>query len=314
MWHRRRVFCAFLKDLATARAVFLCEGTDWLSHVPIRKETAVVQLWHGCGAFKRFGLSVGESDFGASTEYQKKYPFHSHYTLVTVSSPEVVWAYEEAMGYSEESGVVQPTGVSRTDVFFDKAFLQAAEEHLLAAVPQAEGKRVILYAPTYRGPIKKAVSPDVLDLEKLCSAVGEDSILLIKHHPFVKARTSIPESCREFAFDVTDSLTIEELLCVSDLCITDYSSLVFEFSLLERPIVFLAYDLEDYFDYRGFYYDYETFSPGPIVKTTEELIEALTHPDEHFDPARVRAFRQKFMASCDGHATERILDHIGLTT
>lgn len=242
----------------------------------------------------------------------KKYPFHSHYSLVTVSSPEVVWAYAEAMGYSEDSNVIQPTGVSRTDVFFDKSFLRAAREHLLTAVPQAVGKRVLLYAPTFRGHIKYASSPDKLDLEKLLLTLGKNTVLLIKHHPFVKQRPPIPVVCRDFAFDVTDSLTIEDLLCVSDLCVSDYSSLIFEYSLFERPMVFLAYDLEDYFDWRGFYYDYESFVPGPIVKTTEELIEILSHPDEHFDPERVRAFRQKFMSACDGHATERILKRVGL--
>lgn len=121
-WHQRKVFIRFLGDLATARAVFLCEGTDYLSHIPIRKETEVVQLWHGCGAFKRFGWSIGNLKFGASLDYLRQYPFHSHYSMVTVSSPEVVWAYAEAMGYSVNSGIIQPIGVSRTDVFYDEFF------------------------------------------------------------------------------------------------------------------------------------------------------------------------------------------------
>ncbi|MBQ5969559.1 MAG: CDP-glycerol glycerophosphotransferase family protein [Clostridia bacterium] len=309
---QRKVFRRFLKDLATARALFLDEGTDLLSHVPVRKETAVIQLWHGCGAFKKFGLSVADRKFGADADYMKDHPFHSHYSLVTVSSPEVVWAYAEAMGYPEGSGVIRPTGVSRTDVFFDEMFLRSAKEHLLAAVPQAKGRRVLLYAPTFRGNIREAAAPTVLDIASLQAAVGEGSVLLIKHHPHVRHRPPVPESCRTFAFDVTDSLTIEDLLCVSDVCISDYSSLVFEYSLFERPMVFLADDLDDYFDWRGFYYDYRELAPGPVVQTTAELIDVLTHPDTHFDVARVRAFKEKFMSACDGHATARILDDIGL--
>ena len=133
---------AFVRDLATAGVLYLDEGTDILSHVPVRAETQVVQLWHGCGAFKKFGRSVAEKQFGASADYMDTHPFHSHYSLVTVSSPDVMWAYEEAMEYPRETGVVQPLGVSRTDVFFDKAFLDSAKQNLLRLVPQSAGKRV----------------------------------------------------------------------------------------------------------------------------------------------------------------------------
>jgi CDP-glycerol glycerophosphotransferase (TagB/SpsB family) len=71
-------------------------------------------------------------------------------------------------------------------------------------------------------------------------------------------------------------------------------------------MLFFAYDLEDYFDWRGFYYDYETLAPGPIVTTTEDLVAQLKQIDT-LDLTKVRAFRERFMSSCDGHATERIL-------
>lgn len=301
---------AFVRDLATAGALFLDEATDILSHVEMRKETQVVQLWHGCGAFKKFGRSVAEKQFGASADYMDTHPFHKHYTLVTVSSPDVMWAYEEAMEYPRACGVVQPVGVSRTDVFFDESFLLRAKQTLLAVVKQSEGKRVLLYAPTFRGEIMDAYAPDVLDFEAMRAALGKDWVLLCKHHPHVKHRPVIPEGCRDFAFDVTDTMTIEDLLCVADVCISDYSSLVFEYALFERPMLFLAYDLEDYFDYRGFYYDYHELAPGPVVRDTAGVIDFVQHLNEQFDLARVQAFKQKFMSSCDGHATERIIQKV----
>ncbi len=301
---------AFVRDLATAKVLFLDEGTDILSHVEMRPETQVVQLWHGCGAFKKFGRSVAEKQFGASADYMDTHPFHKHYTLVTVSSPDVMWAYEEAMEYPRESGVVQPLGVSRTDVFFDEGFRRRAKETLLSLVQQSAGKRVLLYAPTFRGEIMDAYAPDVLDFEMLNAALGEDWVLLCKHHPHVKHRPVIPNGCRGFAFDVTDTMTIEELLCVADVCISDYSSLVFEYALFEKPMLFLAYDLADYFDYRGFYYDYHELAPGPVVQDTAGVIDFVQHLDEQFDLSRVQAFREKFMSSCDGHATERIIQTV----
>ena len=138
--------------------------------------------------------------------------------------------------------------------------------------------------------------------------LGNEYVLLMKHHPLVRKRPKIPEVCADFARDVTDEMTIEDLLCVSDICISDYSSLVFEYSLFERPMIFLAHDLEEFFDWRGFYYDYFELTPGPVFKSTTEVIEYIQNIDRLFDKERVRAFREKFMSSCDGHATERIMD------
>ena len=139
-------------------------------------------------------------------------------------------------------------------------------------------------------------------------ALGDEYFLLLKHHPFVKKRPEIPENCQDFAMDVTKELDIDKLLCVSDVCISDYSSLIFEYSLFERPMIFFAYDLDEYFDWRGFYYNYDDLTPGPIVKTTEEIIDYIQNLNTRFNPSQVHAFREKFMSACDGHATDRILE------
>ena len=215
------------------------------------------------------------------------------------------------MGKERNGQAVRATGLSRTDVFFDPAFLEAARERVCSRFP-LNGRRILLYAPTFRGRVAHAQGPDGLDISALAAGLRDQWVLLIKHHPFVKgnARQPIPEDCKDFAFDVSDSFTIEDLLCVSDLCITDYSSLIFEYSLFERPMVFFAYDLADYEDWRGFYYPYEELTPGPVLSTTEQLVDYIRYVDERFDPEVVSAFREKFMSACDGHATERILDFL----
>lgn len=297
-----------LKDMATAKYVFFDEATNITSHVKFRKETVITQLWHGCGAFKKFGYSTADAIFGASRKDMDKYPFNRGYTNVTVSSPEVIWAYEEAMNYSRESGVVKALGSSRTDIFYDEEFIKKAYETLYSLMPEAKGKKVILYAPTFRGRVAKAKTPNVLSPEFMKYVLGDEYVLLTKHHPLVRKRPQIMEVCSDFARDMTDDMTIEDLLCVSDICISDYSSLVFEYSLFEKPMIFLAHDLENFFDWRGFYYDYFELAPGPVVKSTTEIIDYIQNIDERFDKERVHAFREKFMSSCDGHATERIMD------
>ncbi|MBQ4208506.1 MAG: CDP-glycerol glycerophosphotransferase family protein [Clostridia bacterium] len=299
---------AMLADIATAKYVFFDEATNVNGCFKMRPETVVTQLWHGCGAFKKFGFSTADAIFGATRKEMEKYPFNRNYTRVTVSSPEVVWAYEEAMQYSHESGVVQPLGSSRTDIFYDQKVIDRAYRNLYALMPQAKGKKVILYAPTFRGRVARATTPRVLIPEFMKYVLGDEYVLLFKHHPLVRKRPKITDYCADFAMDVTDTMTIEDLLCVADVCISDYSSLVFEYSLFEKPMIFLAHDLEDFFDWRGFYYDYSELAPGPIVQNTTGVIDYILHLEERFDRARVHEFRRKFMSACDGHATERIME------
>ena len=298
---------AMLKEIGDAKYVFLNDACDVTSCIDMRTETVMTQLWHGCGAFKKFGMSTAEKIFGADRATLEKYPNYRNLKYVTVSSPEVVWAYEEAMDLKPEDHIVRPVGVSRTDIFYDENFRKEAAQKLKNVFPASEGKKVILYAPTFRGRVKKAKSPDCLDIRYLKESFGDRYVLVIKHHPFVKEQPKVPEDCADFAKNVTDTMNIEDLICVSDVCISDYSSLIFEYALFERPMLFFAYDLDNYFDWRGFYYPYDELAPGPIVTTNKEIVAYIQSLKGGFDPTRVRQFKEKFMGACDGHATEKIL-------
>lgn len=297
---------ALMGQLAEARYVFICESIEAISCVDLRSETVVANLWHGPGAFKRFGMSTADKIFGGDRAEKLRFPQNRNNALVSVSSPEVVWAYVEALGLEETPEVVQALGTSRTDVFFDEEFLAQAKSTLRTVLPSGDTRKVVLYAPTFRGRVSFASPPDALDLSAMQQALGHDFVVLIKHHPHIATPPPVPKVCANFAFDVTHTLPIDVLLAGADVCVTDYSSLVFEYSLFDRPMAFFAYDLDDFDDWRGFYYPYEDFVPGPIVKTTAELIAFLQHLDEQFDPAQVKEFRTKFMEACDGHATARI--------
>lgn len=294
-----------LKELATAKYVFVDDASLILSSIPLRKETVAINLWHACGAFKKFGRSTAELKFGSSAATLDKYPNYGNLTHVTVSSPEVIWAYEEAMHLPK--GIVKATGVSRTDQFYDKEFVESRKQKLYEIMPEAKGKKVILYAPTFRGHVATASSPDRIDFERFCRELDNEYVIVCKHHPFVKNPPIIPEELQHFARDLTKYLSIEDLLCCADICISDYSSLVFEYSLFEKPMIFYAYDYDNYCDWRGFYYDYSEFTPGPVVQTEDELLNSIKNIDTQFDKQKVIDFKEKFMGSCDGHATERII-------
>ena len=300
-----------IKDMADARCVFLSDANDIVSSVTLRPATDIVQLWHACGAFKKWGMSIADKKFGATREGMQAHPYYGNLSLVTVSSPEVEWAYREAMMLENTPEVVQPLGVSRTDVFFDSEFLAGAKDAVLEAVPGINGRKIILYAPTFRGHVKDAVGPDEMDIRAMKERLGDEYALLIKHHPFVSNPPAIPKGCEDFAF-MLQGFPIDKLLATADVCITDYSSIIFEYSLFGRPMAFFAPDIADYDDWRGFYYDYDELTPGPVFAETQGLVEWIDGLSQGFDDTEVQAFREKFMSACDGHATERILEYIGL--
>lgn len=300
--------CSMIWDMAVARCVFISESNSVFGAFKLRKGTKLVQLWHACGAFKKWGYSVAEKSFGDDKKELDTFCGHRNYDLVPVSGKAVCWAYEEAFGLENRPGIIKPLGVSRTDAYFSEERRKEAFKHLRQFGFPIKDRKIILYAPTFRGDIEHAKAPDQLDLHIL-SRLKEQYVFMIKNHPFVKERMVIPKQYQDFCVEVTDELSIEDLLITADICVTDYSSIVFEYSLLQKPILFFAYDLEDYYDERGFYYPYESFVPGPIVKSTEGLVSELGRI-EQFDRKKLSDFCKQYMGGCDGHSTKRILEYV----
>ena len=210
-----------------------------------------------------------------------------------------------------DSGILVPVGVSRTDRFYDPKLEEGSRAKLLEEFPQIGNKKIIFYAPTYRGRTSKAKAPKALDVNAMAQALGDEYVLLIKHHGFAAAdRPVIPEGLENtFAFDMNKNtvLGIEALLSLADICVTDYSSIGFEYALLERPLIFFAFDLDEYMDQRGMYWDYDEITPGPVCRTTEEMVDYIENLDERFDLAEIQAFKEKYVGACDGHSTERTI-------
>lgn len=301
--------CRLLYDMSNAKLVFCNESNSAFGSFRLRANTNLVQLWHACGAFKKWGQSVVDKKFGDDQKNFNRYNGHKNYTLVPVSGNAVCSIYEEAFGLPQQSGIVKPFGVSRTDVFFREAEKKMAYEKLHSvrqALCKEEKRKVVLYMPTFRGSIKNAKTPNQFDVKKFCQTYKKQYILLIKQHPFVKEPYSIPEQCKDSCIEISNQMTTQELLMVADCMVTDYSSVVFEYSLMNKPMIFFAFDLEEYYDERGFYYPYEEFVPGQIAKSMEELLECFENLSDDFQ-GQVKEFREKYMNGCDGHATQRIL-------
>ncbi|HEU4571830.1 MAG TPA: CDP-glycerol glycerophosphotransferase family protein [Candidatus Limnocylindrales bacterium] len=296
--------------LARARLFVVDDYFFPLYAVRPRRRTTVVQVWHACGALKKFGYSVADKTFGAEEAITSRVRIHSHYDVCLVSSGAAVPAYAEAFGQPPER-FVSSLGIPRTDLLVHPEAAAAARDAVRRRYGIADGRRVILWTPTFRGDrITEARADESLDLGTLRAALGEDHVLLVRLHPFVRASFSVPPGCEDFAIDVSDHPSINELMLASDVLVTDYSSTVFEFALLERPIALFAPDLEAYERERGFYVDYRTAMPGPVFETTEPLAAWLR--SGAFDLERVRAFAREWFDVADGHATERFIERVVL--
>ena len=295
---------------ARSAVVFISDNFDPLyAHKP-RKGTRVVQLWHACGAFKKWGYSTLDSEWGDSRRMWEIFPKHTSYTDVFVSSSDVIPYYAEAFNCSKD--IIRPLGTPRTDVFFDNAFVDSGRQRLTEAIPGIGGRKIILYAPTFRGSSPTdAYNEKKIDYQKFKDALGNEYALVLKYHPFTYGKDNFTpeeqEKYGDFVYLCPPEIGIDTAMCAADILISDYSSLIFEYSLLDRPMIFFAYDLEEYEHSRDYYFPYKDFVPGPIVKNDDELLGCILNGT---GTDKVEKFREKFMSACDGESTRRISDFI----
>ena len=207
-----------------------------------------------------------------------------------------------------EQEAVIPTGLPRIDTFLDPAEQAGRGRSAYEAFPALEGKRVIMFAPTFRGRGASQAHYDYsrIDFQALYGLCGEDTVVAFRMHHFIHEPVPIPDSMRDRFIDVSEYRNGNDLLLVTDLLITDYSSIIFEFSLLERPMLFFAYDEEVYSAVRGFHRPYKETAPGKVCHTFDELLDAIRTED--FELERGAAFRDENFDVIDTHSSDRVID------
>jgi CDP-ribitol ribitolphosphotransferase len=292
--------------LARADVILLDDYQPAIYQLGLNPDVRVIQLWHAWGAFKTVGYSrIGKP--GGPNPYSS---VHKNYTFATVSSAHEVPFYAEAFGLPEAS--VVPTGTPRMDQFLDPRNQEAGRERALSAFPAARGRRVILFAPTFRGDgATQAQYPmEVLDLPALHALATElDAVVILKMHPFVDARLTLEPSQADRLLDASGStIDVNDLLLIADVLVTDYSSLIFEYAALGRPMLFFAFDLDEYVASRDFYEPFASFAPGRIVRTFPDLLDALRRGE--FEQEKVEPFARDHLPSETGSATDRIIDQL----
>ncbi len=299
--------------LSTSKYILLEDLVQSTSYIKVRKGQELIQLWHGPGAFKRFGHSREQTDLKRIHKGYKKY------TKAITSSEAIRPCYAEAFSIDEEK--VQATGFPRTDMFFQEEYIKLKKEELLQKYPFMKNKKIILFAPTYRGTKASSANYGIenLNLEKIYNELKKENyIFIFKWHPFIynkiiaKAKNTekyeLYKKYPEFYFDLSKERDINDLLLMADILITDYSSLIFDYVFVNKPIIYFAYDLELYENDRGMYFPFKEYVYGSVVKNEEELIKAIK--EGKMEEEKRKIFKEKFVGACDGNSTKKTCEWI----
>lgn len=297
-------YLTYFWNLGRAKYVFLDDYYYQLYSIRMRKDAEVIQLWHAAGAFKRFGhSSLGFKD-SISLDFETK--AHQNYTTSVISSSDLKPIYAEAFHMDETK--IEAFGLPRLWKLFDQDYKEFRLDYFQKMYPLLKGKKVITYAPTFRGNSEERKSFQLeLDLREMKKSLGEEYVVVIKLHPLVSVETQVPEDLADFVLDFS-GIEMNDVLIVTDILITDYSSVIYDYSILNRPIIFYAYDLDAYSLERNFYQDYLKFVPGPVVSTTEETIKVIQ--ENQIMTGKLQDFADKAFEYHDGNAATRIIDHV----
>ncbi len=268
----------------------------WISSVNIerglkfkKKNTRYLNTWHGAGT-KKIGNSVnGRKDFD-----------YSNVDVMLVQSQYEMRIFKQDFLVRDESFLL--SGFPRSDELFKTSGEQIEQYKKIIGIPK--DKKVILYAPTWRDSTNRGISYDLkppIDIIKWQARLRNEYVVLFRTHAFTTKVMNL--QFNEFVRDVSNYTDVNNLLCIADVLITDYSTIVFDYSILEKPFICFGYDYEKYKADRGFYFDLEDEYPNGVMRTEDEVIEWILSMDYGEECNKTRRFKFKYIES-GGNATE----------
>lgn len=266
------------------------------------QETTIIQLWHANGAIKRFGLEDPTAMSRSKLDNIRFKQVYKRFDEYIVGSDKMGKVFQRS--YGAEPRNIKALGNPRTDVYFDEQQMQEKREHFFETYPELKGRKIILYAPTYRNDQEEEYP---FDVRRLYEVLGEEYAILMKKHPHILSKP-IQNEYRHFFYGDLAQYKIEDLLAVTHILITDYSSVPFDFTLLDNAenILFYCYDLEEYDHVTGLQIDFEEWAPGEVVRSMDELITEI----QKIKRTDFKDFNSKWNTYNDGHAKERLIQHV----
>lgn len=272
--------------IQTSQIVILHDNNYVVSHFK-RKGVTVLQVWHACGAIKKFGNVI-----------KRQYPIANYDYVLSTSS---YWRkpYSQAFDVLEEH--VLPIGMPRTDELFDQSWLKQSQEDLYQKYPQLKNKKVILYAPTFRGNIYKGFSAIEFNALKIIEQLDKDYVLIYKFHPLM-GNYQLTNHPRIINMNHEDTHC---LFSITDYLISDYSSILFDYMILEKPFLFFTPDIEKYSQSLGVFVDIHQLG-YPVCQKEEEIISSIQ--DYPTSMEVIKNQKDIFFDYQDGKSTQRVID------
>ena len=293
-----------VKKIAKQDYIFVDDYAPVFGFLKLNKKTKLIQVWHAGEGFK----AVGYCRFGKKGSPYPAVSCHKQYDYALVGSKRLIKVYAEVFGIEEDAFL--PIGMPRLDDFLDQEKMDKEKQRFYEKYPWCKGKKIILFAPTYRGKgQKEAYYPyEWLDLKQIKELCGDEYVFLVKMHPFIGEKIIIPKDCKEHIFDVSVEQDINSMYYVTDLLITDYSSNYYEYALLQKPVLFFVPDRELYEVARGIHKNVKETAPGKVCDTFEEMLEAIKEKD--FEVEKMHQFVEENFAHYDGKASDKAIDEI----
>ncbi|MEK5382107.1 CDP-glycerol glycerophosphotransferase family protein [Niallia sp. FSL W8-0635] len=297
-----------------ARAEFWVSNSRLPLWIPKSRHTTYLQTWHGT-PLKKLAADMDEVYMPeTNTKMYKRNFLYEARNWDYLISPNAYSSEIFKSAFRFNKNMIE-SGYPRNDIL-QKNHSQEELDKMKEKFSIPLDKKVLLYAPTWRddqfykkGKYKFDLE---LDLHKLRKELEDEYIVILRMHYLVAENFDL-SPYKGFAFDFSNYEDIRELYLISDMLITDYSSVFFDYGNLKRPIIFFVYDIETYRDkLRGFYFDFEKTAPGPLVKTTEEIIESVHMLKDSVSSQKFNDFYNKFCYLEDGNATRRVVNEVFL--
>ena len=282
--------------IATSKVVILDSYCILVSILKHKKSLKIIQMWHSMGTMKKFGYQILDMEEGTKKEIADLMKMHKNYDYVFASS--MAYAKQLAEGFGCEIEKIRIYSLPRVDLLTNKDYKIQITNKIKKEYPEISNKKNILYCPTFR----KNEEQLEKEIYKMIEQVNfEQYNLIIKLHPLSKIKINNSNVIFDKYF------TSMDMLFIADYVISDYSCIIYEVAILNIPLFFFAFDLQEYLNNRGLTIDYEKEVPGLVSKDAKEIIEAINN--NKYNIKLVEQFRKKYVTNTKD-CTKKIVEFI----
>ncbi|MGN1269861.1 MAG: CDP-glycerol glycerophosphotransferase family protein [Clostridia bacterium] len=285
-------------NISTSQVVILDSYCILISILKHKKNLKVIQMWHSMGTMKKFGYQILDKEEGSSSKMANSMKMHKNYNYVFASG--MAYAKQLEEGFNCGMDKIRIYSLPRVDLLTSDTYKKEISKKIYKIYPEIKNKKNIVYCPTFRKNEKNFNE----NLKKMIEKVDTNKYnLILKLHPLSKVKIDIDKNgiINDKEFSSMD------MLFIADYVISDYSCIIYEAAVLNIPLYFFAFDLEEYLQTRGLTLNYKEELPGVISESIEDILNSIEN--ENYDMQKLQDFRKKYIENIE-NTTEKIVEFI----